>query len=119
MAYFAEIDENGIVLRVISISDADAPDPAPENSEPRGQKFIHDVLRLSGQWKQTSYNKNFRKNFAAIGGKYDHDADVFISPKPYESWILDENYDWQPPIPEPENPEQWTWDENSVMWVEI
>lgn len=118
MAYFAEIDENGTVLQVISISNADAPDPAPTNSEPLGQAFIAEVLGLSGEWRQTSYHGNFRKQYAGIGWRYDAAADVFISPQPYPSWTLDANHDWQPPTPMPTEG-RWYWDEPSLSWVAL
>ncbi len=71
MAYFAEIDDSNLVVRVISISNADAPDPAPDNSEPLGQAFIRDVLGIPGTWIQTSYNSSFRGKYAGIGDTWD------------------------------------------------
>lgn len=82
MAHFAQIDDDGIVTEVIVISNADAPDPAPINSEPLGQAFIRDTLRLPGVWVQTSYNGSFRGEYAGIGWRYDAEADVFIAPPP-------------------------------------
>ena len=119
MAYFAQIDEDGTVLQVISISNADAPDPAPANSEPLGQAFIVDVLGLPGEWRQTSYNGNFRKQYCGPGFRYDADADVFIAPQPFPSWTLDADHDWQPPVPMPTEGGPWMWDEASLSWVEV
>ena len=118
MAYFAQIDGDGYVLQVISISNTDAPDPAPEHSEPLGQAFIAS-LGLDGEWRQTSYNGNFRKQYCGPGFRYDADADVFIAPQPYPSWTLDANHDWQPPTPMPTEGGPWTWDEDTLSWVEI
>ena len=118
MAYFAQIDTDGTVLQVISVSDADAPDPAPSNSEPLGQAFIAS-LGLDGEWRQTSYNGNFRKQYAGKGMRYDANADVFIAPQPYPSWTLDANHDWQPPTPMPAEGGPWAWDEESLSWVEV
>lgn len=118
MAYFAQLDENNIVTQVISISNEDAPDPAPNNSEPLGQAFIANTLGLSGVWKQTSFNNNFRKQYCGPGFSYDEVADVFISPRPFDSWQLDENYDWQAPTPMPEEG-LWRWDEDTLSWIEI
>lgn len=118
MAYFAELDDNGTVLRVIAISNDDAPDPATHNSEPLGQAFIADVLGLPGEWRQTSYNNNFRKQYAGPGFTYDADADVFIAPQPFSSWTLDGEHDWQPPTPRPSEG-TWTWDEDTLSWVEV
>lgn len=69
MAYFAEV-ENGVVLRVISVSNENAPDPAPDHSEPLGQAFIAS-LGLSGTWVQTSFNGTFRGRFAGPGLLWD------------------------------------------------
>ena len=65
---------------------------------------------------RTSYNGNIRGKFAGIGDFYDANADVFISPQPYPSWSLDENYDWQPPTPIPEDGIMYIWDELSLSW---
>ena len=116
MAYFAQIDTDGTVLRVISVSNADAPDPAPEHSEPLGQAFIAS-LGLDGEWKQTSWSGSFRKQFAGIGYHYDGTADVFIAPKPYPSWTLDAHYDWQPPTPMPAEGGPYYWDEATLFWL--
>jgi len=78
MAHFARIDNN-VVRRVIVISDDRAPDPAPDN-EQQGQAFIADVLGLAGEWKQTSYNGNFRGRYAGLGYTYDPDLDEFVAP---------------------------------------
>jgi hypothetical protein len=118
MAYFAQIDDDGTVLEVISVSNADAPDPAPNHSEPLGQAFIADVLGLPGTWVQTSWSGSIRKTFAGIGWRYDADADVFIAPQPFPSWTLDTNHDWQPPTPMPTEGGPWSWDEDTLSWVE-
>lgn len=119
MAYFAEIDDDGTVLRVISVSNADAPDPAPTHSEPLGQAFIADTLGLPGTWVQTSWSGSIRKQYAGPGFRYDADADVFISPQPYPSWTLDGNHDWQAPEPYPTDGGNYYWDEDTLTWVEI
>ena len=118
MAYFALLDEFGTVVQVIAVSNDDAPDPATANSEPLGQAFIAGSLGLPGDWRQTSYNGNFRKQYCGPGFTYDADADVFIAPKPYPSWTLDANHDWQPPTPMPTEGE-WSWDEATLAWVEV
>ena len=119
MAYFAHVDDDGTVLEVISISNAVAPDPAPTHSEPLGQAFIADALGLPGEWRQTSYNGNFRKQYCGPGFRYDADADVFIAPQPFPSWTLDVDHDWQPPTPRPDDGKVYVWDEGSLSWVEI
>jgi len=117
MAYFAQIDDDGIVLQVIAVSNADAPDPAPEHSEPLGQAFIAS-LGLEGVYRQTSFNNNFRKTYAGPGFRYDADADVFVAPQPFPSWSLDADHDWQPPTPMPDEGGPWSWDEDTTSWVE-
>lgn len=117
MAYFAQIDENGVVLQVISINDNEAPNPAPEHSEPLGQQFIASI-GLPGNWRQTSFNHRFRKQYAGIGYTYDEANDVFVAPQPFASWSLDSNHDWQPPVPKPAQGD-WYWNEDDLNWVEI
>ena len=78
MAHFARIDNN-VVQQVIVISDSVVPDPAP-NNESAGQTFIKNVLGLAGEWKQTSYNGNFRGHYAGVGYTYDPDLDEFVPP---------------------------------------
>lgn len=107
MAHFAEIDENNIVTRVLVV---------PDEQEHRGQDFLANDLGLGGNWIQTSYNANFRKNYAGIGFVYNETLDMFITPKPYESWTLNDNGDWEAPIPKPEGVNV-VWDEQKQSWV--
>lgn len=110
MAHWAELDENNVVLRV-TVGSNDAPD--------EGYGWI--IENLGGRWVQTSYNHNFRKQYAGIGFTYDEQADVFIAPQPYPSWSLDENHDWQPPVPMPDPVEGkgWRWNEDTLSWDEF
>jgi hypothetical protein len=108
MSHWAEIDENNIVIQVT----------VGDNNDPNGDEgYQWLVENLGGTWIKTSYNNNIRKRFAAIGYLYDPTLDAFIGPKPHDSWILDENADWQPPIPKPEG--EVYWDEESLSWLEI
>jgi hypothetical protein len=67
---------------------------------------------------RTSYNGKIRKNYAGIGFTYDEELDAFIPPKPYESWILDEETcQWAAPIPYPEDENMYIWDEDTTNWV--
>ncbi len=116
MAHFAQI-QNGIVQQVIVISNDDAPDPYPA-SEALGQAFIAS-LGLEGEWRQTSYNGTFRANYAGIGYTYDETADVFYAPQPFPSWVLDEDWNWQPPVPYPDDGGMYIWDEDLLAWVEV
>ena len=118
MAYFAQLDNDNKVIQVISINNSVIGEPElgfPE-TEANGQAFISD-MGLSGVWKQTSYNSNFRKQFAGIGYYFDATADKFVAPQPFPSWTLDANYDWVAPVPCPTEG-RWTWDEDEGDWVE-
>lgn len=79
MAHFAKVEPSGIVLQIIVVSNDDCGGGDFPESEPIGQAFIAS-LGLAGEWKQTSYNGNFRGEYAGIGDKYDHINDIFISP---------------------------------------
>ena len=106
MAHWAEIDENNIVIRV-TVGDNNDPD--------EGYQWLID--NLGGRWIQTSYNNNFRKRYAGTGFTYEEVNDVFISPSPYPSWVLNESFDWVTPIPMPKEG-NWLWDETSISWQE-
>ena len=108
MAHFAEIDQNNVVLRVLVV---------PDKQEHRGQDFLANDLGLGGTWIQCSYNHKIRKQYPGAGYVYDSDADVFIAPQPFISWSLDENHDWQPPVPYPDNDQSYTWNEETQEWV--
>jgi hypothetical protein len=115
MAHFAKLDENDIVLEVHVLNNS-VLDPA--NEEASGIAFLTQWSGGYANWKQTSYNSSFRKRYAGIGFTYDAINDVFIAPQPFASWSLDENFDWQPPTPRPEEG-FWFWDEDSLSWVEV
>ena len=117
MAHFAELDENNIVTRVIVVHNNELIDGETE-SEVKGVGFCISLFG-SSNWVQTSYNGNIRKQFAGIGYTYDDTNDVFISPQPYPSWILDDNFDWQAPIPMPEDDNLYTWNEETQSWDEL
>ena len=114
MAHFAKV-ENGIVTQVIVAK----------------SEWIQTFVDTSpGEWIQTSYNtyggvhKNggtpLRKNYAGIGYTYDQQRDAFIPPKPYPSWILDEQSClWEPPVAMPSDGKMYRWDEDSQNWVEV
>jgi len=102
MSYFAKVDNDGTVLAIYSAS----------------PKYIYDGnLGDPFRFIQTSYNNNFRKQYAEIGGSYDRINDVFIKPQPHPSWSLDNNFDWQPPYAMPVDDQNYFWDETSLSWV--
>lgn len=109
MAHFAELDENNIVLRVL-VTD--------NNDVNEGHDWLLETF--GGNWVQTSYNSNLRKNFAGIGYTYDKELDAFIAPKPYDSWILNpQTARWESPIPYPNNGLMCHWDEVAGDWMAV
>lgn len=109
MAHWAELDENNVVLRVL----------IGDNNDPNGDEGYQWLLdNLGGRWVKTSYNHRIRKQYAGMGFTYDPIADVFIAPQPFPSWVLDSNYDWQPPKPKPEG-FGWRWNEQLGEWQHV
>lgn len=117
MAHFAELDENNVVLRVIVVGNKDTSDANGVEKESIGAAFCERLF--GGTWVQTSYNGNFRKHYAGIGYTYDTDLDAFLPPRPYPSWSLDENCNWQAPVPHPNDGEMYGWDEENQTWVPV
>lgn len=116
MAHFAEIDKEYNVLRVIVVNDGDIKDDMGKESELIGRQFCNRLF--GGEWVQTSYNSKFRKQFAVVGGKYLALPDVFIPPKPFDSWYLDANYEWRAPRAKPNKPDCFVyWDEAVKDWI--
>jgi hypothetical protein len=119
MAHFAKLKSGNIVEKVEVVSNEVA------TTEQAGIDFLRDFYNEPhAVWIQTSYNHNFRKNYAGIGYYYDEARDAFIAPKLYESWILDEETClWQPPIPYPSNSitdeKTYKWNEVTKSWDEI
>ena len=119
MAHFAQLDENNIVTQVIVVSNADTADANGVEKESIGVAFCEKLF--GGTWKQTSYNANFRKNYAGIGYTYNANINAFVPPKPYNSWVLNtETAQWNSPTPMPtdaaEN-EYYRWNEETTSWV--
>ena len=104
MSHFAKINSNNIVTNIITAEKDFI------NSGAVGDEFL---------WVQTSYNDNFRKQFAVIGGTYDKTKDKFINKQPFSSWTLDASDDWQPPVAYPADGEKYQWNEDTTNWVEI
>ena len=118
MAHFAQLDENNLVLQVIVVNNNDCKDENGNESEAIGIAFCQSLL--GGNWKQTSYNGNMRKNYAGIGYTYDSGRDAFIPPQPYPSWVLvEETCNWVAPTAYPTDGKLYTWDELTTSWIEI
>jgi hypothetical protein len=127
MAHYARLDENNQVLEVLVVDN--------DQEEESGEEGIVEWLKENWggvDWKKTSYNTRggehllggtpFRKNYAIIGGDYDHDRDAFYYSSPWPSWILNEdNCIWESPIPEPDDFDEkmYQWNESTTSWDEI
>lgn len=119
MAHFAQIDENNIVQQVIVVNNTDCIVDGVEQ-EDAGVQFCKSIFGSNTNWKQTSYNANMRKNYAGIGYKYDLQRDAFIPPKPFGSWLLNENTClWESPVHYPNDGNNYYWDEDTLSWVEV
>ena len=116
MASFAKI-ENGVVTDITKILDVVVGSEYPA-SEPVGQAFIASI-GLGGEWLQTSFAAAFRKREAQIGGTYDAEKDEFVYARQFDSWTLDENNDWQPPVAMPTSEGNWHWNESEQTWVNL
>ena len=111
MAHFAKLGVGNIVEQVIVVSNDIA------TTEQVGVDFINKLYNTRDVWKQTSYNNNFRKNYAGIGFQYDQTRDAFIAPKPYQSWILNEQTcRWEAPVAMPIDENKYTWNEFTLTW---
>ena len=118
MAHFAEIDESSFVTRVLVTNNED-----PNNDE--GYQWLIDTF--GGTWIKTSYNTHggihtlggtpLRKNYAGVGMSYDPIRDAFITKKPFESWVLnEETCIWEAPVAKPTNDREYKWNEETLSW---
>jgi hypothetical protein len=115
MAHFAELDANNVVQRVIVVANKDTADANGNEVESIGVAFCQKLF--GGTWVQTSYNGNKRKNYAGLGYTYNADIDAFVPPKPYTSWVLNEDAQWEAPVAMPDDGQMYSWDEDSQSWV--
>jgi len=130
MAYFAKLGTGNIIETVISINNSVITDNNGIEQEQLGVDFINNLYGTNDIWKQTSYNTiggvhklggiPFRKNHAGIGYTYDENRDAFISPKPYNSWILNETTClWEAPVAYPVDSNinnMYKWNEEILNW---
>lgn len=132
MAHFAELNEENEVLRVLVVDNLKIQDENGNEVEELGIDFLQNIYGSETIWLQTSYNTvanthklggtPFRYNYATVGGTYDSENNAFIHIQPFNSWVLDENFDWQAPIVKPD-PFEHRWDEelyqsdNTLGWV--
>jgi hypothetical protein len=119
MAHFAQLDENNVVTQVIVVANAELLDENGVESEQRGVEFCQSLFGADTVWKQTSYNRNMRKNYAGIGFTYREDLDAFVPPSPFPSWLLnEETAQWYAPVPYPDDGKMYHWDEATLSWIE-
>ena len=125
MAHFAQLDENNVVTQVIVVSNEDTSDSNGVEVEEIGVAFCKKLLGANTNWKQTSYNNSIRVRYAGIGYTYNEALDAFIPPKPFDSWVLDEETaSWESPAgPAPALTEAeiearsfYQWDEENGEW---
>ena len=118
MAHFAQLDDNNIVTQVIVVNNSELLDENGQESEAKGIAFCQSLF--GGNWKQTSYNASFRKNYAGIGFTYDLTRDAFIQPEPFASWVLnEETCNWEAPIAKPTDVKIYNWNEDNQQWIEV
>jgi len=134
MAHFAEIKEQTdptgftndthlVVQRVIVVYNKHV----PSDKHPDGETWCKNFFGQDTEWKQTSYNHNFRKQYAGQGSIYDPVKDIFIRAQPFASWSIDANDDWQAPVTYPtihkygegEDAKLYfiNWDEPNLRWI--
>lgn len=120
MAHFAKLNENNIVIDVNVVDNDKLLDSNGVEQESVGVTFLSVWSGGYFNWKQTSYNGKFRKNYAGIGYIYDAQRDAFIAPQPYPSWTLNEDTCcWIPPTPMPTDDKKYYWDEPTTSWIEV
>jgi len=126
MAHYAELDINNKVIRVLTACNQDILKNGGEQSEQAAEHFksLNKFSENGVKWVQTSYNNNFRKQYAGIGYTFDFTKNKFITPQPFASWSLDSNDDWQAPVAYPtvttygDNVRYFiSWDEAGQRWI--
>ena len=126
MAHYALLNKDNVVIEVITGVDEDIIQTDLDGTQVGGSSEAWEQFYASQPWlnavlcKRTSYNGNIRKNYAGIGYTYDESKDAFIPPKPYDSWILNEDTcQWESPIPYPTDGGMYKWNENNQIWEQI
>ena len=121
MAHFAELNSSNEVLQVIVVSNDDV-NANGGDQHADAETFVTTIVPHSTggvAWKQTSYNNNFRKQYAGIGYTYDSSKDIFIADKTYDSWSLNSSDDWEAPSNKPDDGKLYYWNETNTQWEEV
>lgn len=122
MAHYALLDENNIVIQVITGVDENITQTDLDGTQVGGSSEAWEEFYATRSWlnatscKRTSYNNKIRKQFAGIRFSYDPVNDVFIAPKPFNSWLLDSNFDWKAPVNMPNDGKDYFWNESELEW---
>ena len=123
MAHYALINKEGIVVDVITGIDENETQVDLDGTVVGGSSEAWEAFYASRPWfegllcRRTSYNSNIRKRFAGVGYSYNDRLDAFVPPKPYPSWVLnDEIADWEPPVPKPDSAGYFEWNEGQQRW---
>lgn len=120
MAHFAELDDQNLVQRVVVVDNSILDEDGVEKEE-KGEAFLQGMFGPLTQWKQCSYNDNFRGRYARAGSEYIPENDLFSEPRPHASWLLDRTTGtWDAPVAQPAyDPATHYafWDEPNVQWV--
>lgn len=127
MAHYALINKDtNIVINVIAGVDENITQTDLDGSQIGGSSEAWEEFYASRPWfknvycKRTSYNNNIRKNYAGIGYTYDAGRDAFIAPKPFDSWVLNEDTcHWQAPVAYPTDGKLYLWNEETTQWIEV
>lgn len=122
MAHFAELDQQNRVLQVIVVNNDVLLDENGNESEDLGVAFCQSLYGEDTNWKQTSFNRNFRNKYAGVGDYYDPYRDAFLKLQPFPSWTLNENtLEWYAPVPhpmrdDPADTNTYSWNELEQQW---
>ena len=120
MAHFCKLGVGNIVEEVHVVKNEVIIDNTGNEQEQLGVDFLNNLYGTRDVWKQTSYNGNFRKNYAGKGYTYDQERDAFIPPKPFNSWTLNEETClWEAPTAYPDDGKFYNWNEENQTWDEI
>ncbi len=118
MAHFAKIGSGSIVTQVHVLNNEVLMKDGVEN-EQQGVEFLQNLYNNRDLYVQTSYNSNFRKNYAGVGYRYDQTMDAFIPPQPHPLWVLDKDTCvWNAPTSKPDDGKKYYWDEDTTSWKE-
>lgn len=119
MASFVKLNSDNIVIAGEYVVNEVIKDSNGIEQEQLGIDFLKKLYNEpTAVWKQTSYNNRIRKNYAGIGFTYDSNRDAFIPPKPYNSWILNEQTcTWEAPVAYPTDGQRYSWNEETLNWT--